>query len=64
MCVGVRKSCICCCMWFVMLVALAPIRVVRNGGILDVVAAVGCGRVLMIGDVVVGVVNSRFVIVC
>ena len=47
-----------------MLVALAPIRVVRNGGILDVVDAVGCGRVLMIGDVVVGVVNSRFVIVC
>lgn len=47
-----------------MLVALAPIRVVRNGGVLDVVVALRCGHVLMIGDVTVGVVNSRFVIVC
>ena len=38
MCAG--GSCVCCCMWFVMLVALAPIRVVRNGGVLDVVVAV------------------------
>ena len=64
MCAGVRKSCICCCMWFVMLVALAPIRVVRNGGVLGVVVALRCGHVLMIGDVTVDVVNSRFIIVC
>ena len=53
MCAGVRKSCSCYCMWFVMLVALAPICLVQNGCILDVVVAVGCGCVLMIGDVVV-----------
>ena len=47
-----------------MLVALAPIRVVRNGGVLDVVVALRCGLVLMIGDVTVDVVNSRFIIVC
>ena len=47
-------------MLLVMLVALAAISVVRNGGILGMVVAVGCGCVLMIGDVTVGVEYGRF----